>query len=110
MAKLRLARSPWLDRLARPARRLYPMLRRSTTVEVAIVGGGITGASVAWPFANAGIDVALLDAGLMGQGSTVASTALLMQETDADFRELAGRYGRHRAGRIWDLSRAATDD
>jgi hypothetical protein len=47
---------------------------------------------------------------VVGHGSTVASTALLMQETDSDFRELAARYGPGRASRIWDLSREATGD
>jgi hypothetical protein len=33
---------------------------------------------------------------------------LLMQEPDEDFAALARRYGRRRAGRIWELSRTAT--
>ena len=75
---------------------------------MAIVGGGITGAAVASFFARAGISVAVVDAARVGRGSTAASTALLMQETDADFRELAARYGTARAARMWDLSRDAT--
>ena len=75
---------------------------------MAIVGGGITGAAVAYLFARAGISVAVVDAARVGRGSTAASTALLMQETDADFRELAARYGPARAARMWDLSRDAT--
>ena len=37
-----------------------------------------------------------------------ASTALLMQEPDRDFVELADLYGGQRARRIWELSAAAT--
>jgi glycine/D-amino acid oxidase-like deaminating enzyme len=107
MAKLRIARPLWLDRVPTRPRR-YPSLRGSTTVEVAIVGGGITGAAVAWVFARAGISVAVLDAARVGRGSTAASTALLMQETDTDFRQLAARYGPGRAARVWDLNRDAT--
>ena len=75
---------------------------------MAIVGAGITGAAVAYLFARAGISVAVVDAGRVGRGSTAASTALLMQEPDTDFRELAARYGPARAARMWDLSRDAT--
>jgi glycine/D-amino acid oxidase-like deaminating enzyme len=44
----------------------------------------------------------------LGRGSTAASTALLMQELDTDFVELAARYGIRRARRVWQLSRGAT--
>jgi glycine/D-amino acid oxidase-like deaminating enzyme len=97
----------WLDRVPTPAVR-YPAFRGASTVEVAIVGGGVTGAAVAYLFARAGISVAVVDAARVGRGSTAASTALLMQETDADFLELAARYGPARAARMWDLSRDAT--
>jgi glycine/D-amino acid oxidase-like deaminating enzyme len=107
MAKLRIARPLWLDQLAPGAGR-YPSLRGDSSVEVAIVGGGITGAAVAYMFARAGIGVAVVDGARVARGSTAASTALLMQETDADFRELATRYGPARAARMWDLCRDAT--
>ena len=55
-----------------------------------IVGGGITGAGIAQVFAEAGVQVVLLEAGLVGRGSTAASTALLMQETDEESRSLRG--------------------
>jgi glycine/D-amino acid oxidase-like deaminating enzyme len=95
LAQLRIARPLWLDRAPIPGCR-YPSL------------GGVTGAAVAYLFARAGISVAVVDAARVGRGSTAASTALLMQETDADFRELAARYGTARAARMWDLSRDAT--
>jgi glycine/D-amino acid oxidase-like deaminating enzyme len=80
------------------------------SVDVAIIGGGITGAVAAHLFSDAGIRVALLEARTIGGGSTAASTALLMQEPDKDLYELAGRYGRARASRIWrSLIRATRD-
>ncbi len=75
-----------------------------------IVGGGITGAGIAQAFADAGITVALIERDLVGHGSTAASTALLMHETDAEFGALEKRYGRARANRIWHLSRGAVDE
>jgi glycine/D-amino acid oxidase-like deaminating enzyme len=63
---------------------------------------------VAWQVARAGVRVAVLEAQYAGRGSTAASTALLMQEPDKDFDELAGRYGTKAARRIWHLSAEAT--
>src|SRR5438552_1070070 len=81
-----------------------------TIVRCALVGGGLTGAAIAWRFAKAGIRVALIERARVGRGSTAASTALLMQEPDVDLRELARRYGKARARRVWQLSRTATRD
>jgi glycine/D-amino acid oxidase-like deaminating enzyme len=78
--------------------------------DVVIVGGGITGAGIAQAFSDAGVSVALMEGGLVGQGSTAASTALLMQETDEELAALTRRYKRARAMRIWELSRAAVID
>jgi glycine/D-amino acid oxidase-like deaminating enzyme len=88
----------------------FPSLSRDHDVDIAIVGGGITGAAVAWRFADAGLAVAVVEGGAIGRGSTAASSALLMQEPDEDFVRLAGRYGANRAKRIWQLSRMATRD
>jgi glycine/D-amino acid oxidase-like deaminating enzyme len=77
---------------------------------VAVIGGGVTGASVACVFAEAGVRVALVDARRIGRGSTAASTALLMQEPNEDFTERTRRYGQSRARRIWQLSGHATHE
>jgi glycine/D-amino acid oxidase-like deaminating enzyme len=75
-----------------------------------IVGGGVTGAICAYLFADAGMRVVLLESKSVGLGSTVASTALLMQEPDRDFRDLADRFGRAAARDIWrSLARATRD-
>jgi len=86
------------------------MLRGAQYADVVIVGGGITGAGIAQVFAHAGIRVAVVEADRVGHGSTAASTALLMQETDEDMAALQHRYGRARTRRIWELSRQATRD
>ena len=109
MARLRVGRSYWLDTFDRHAHR-FPTLRRDRTADVAIVGGGITGCSAALLFARAGIRVVLLEAERIGRGSTAASTALLMQEPDVDFRRLAERYGTAATRRIWTCSRQAVGD
>ena len=107
MTRLRIGAPLWLARRARHTD-TYEEFRGHLEVDVAIVGGGITGAILAWRLADAGVRVAVLEAARVGRGSTAASTALLMQEPDNDFVDLAKRYGPRRARRIWELSRQAT--
>lgn len=71
------------------------------------MGGGVTGCACAYLLARAGARVVLLEAQHIGRGSTAASTALLMHETDVDFTDLAARYGAPAARAIWRASRRA---
>jgi glycine/D-amino acid oxidase-like deaminating enzyme len=103
MPRLYLAQPLWLDQAPRAP--VFPQLTSSLRVDVAVVGGGMTGVLVAWVFAKSGVRVGLVEQARIGRGSTAASTALLMQEPDRDFSELAEKYGRRRARRIWKLSR-----
>jgi glycine/D-amino acid oxidase-like deaminating enzyme len=106
---LRLGKSYWLDAFRGAGPRM-PALRGRHETDIAIIGGGVTGCAVAYFFAKAGARVTLLEHRRIGRGSTSASTALLMQEPDVDFHDLAERYGRAVARRVWHVSRSAVDD
>lgn len=69
----------------------------------------MTGALLALEFVDRGLSVVALDKRNAGRGSTAASTALLLAETDADFEELSRRYGPASAARIWRLGLAAIE-
>jgi glycine/D-amino acid oxidase-like deaminating enzyme len=105
-----LRRGPtiWLGR-TKPASR-YPILRGHHDTDIAIVGGGMTGAMIGEAFASAGARVAIVEAARAGHGSTAASTALLLQEPDYDLEALTTRYGKRDARRVWRLSRDAAHD
>jgi glycine/D-amino acid oxidase-like deaminating enzyme len=75
----------------------FPPLRASTRCEVAVVGGGITGAVIADELASHGFEVAVLEERDVGWGSTAASTALLQYELDTHLTDLATRYGEAQA-------------
>jgi glycine/D-amino acid oxidase-like deaminating enzyme len=77
---------------------------------VAIVGGGMTGALIAHAFASAGVATAILEAGLVGSGSTAASSALLLEEPDLELRQLDARFGRRTSRRIWMLCSEAVSE
>src|SRR5688572_27822381 len=102
---LRRGRTIWLG-ATKPAAK-YPRLRGHLETDVAIVGGGMTGAMVAEAFTRAGVRTMVIEAARVGQGSTAASTALLLQEPDYDLDSLSRKYGRRAATRIWNLSEEA---
>ena len=106
MPRLRRGESLWLHgRKVEPVR--APALAGHHRADLAIIGGGITGCAAAHQLASAGARVVLIEAARIGRGSTAASTALLMQEPDADFGDLAGRHGASGARQVWEASRLA---
>lgn len=102
--RLRAGQPVWLPAAAGSAQR-YPALTGDHETDVAVVGGGITGALVAHAFASGGVATTLLESARVAKGSTAASSALLLQEPDIGLTELTERYGRRRSRRIWELSR-----
>lgn len=83
----------------------YPPLEKNLSCEVAVIGGGITGALVAYHLAEAGVDVAVLDKRDMATGSTAGSTGLLQYEIDTPLHRLAGMVGEAAAVRSYRLCR-----
>ena len=81
----------------------YPRLRQNLRCDVAVIGGGITGALVAHRFACAGIDTVLLEADEIGYGSTAASTSLIQYEIDTHLTDLIEKVGRRHAERSYRL-------
>ena len=71
----------------------FPPLDGALRCDVAVIGGGITGALVADALHAAGHAVAVLERRDIGWGSTCASTALIQYEIDTPLAELAARYG-----------------
>jgi glycine/D-amino acid oxidase-like deaminating enzyme len=106
--RLRVGKPVWLRPGIRPPATHYPALRGHHETEVAIVGAGMTGATIAEAFAGAGASVTVLEAGKGGRGSTAASTALLLQEPDYDLTSLARLHTAATARRMWRLSHEST--
>jgi glycine/D-amino acid oxidase-like deaminating enzyme len=81
----------------------YPKLNEDRRCDVAVIGGGITGAMVARRFAEEGLHTVLLEGREMGYGSTGSSTALLQYELDTHLVDLAERIGTEAAQRCYRL-------
>ncbi|MCA9150092.1 MAG: FAD-binding oxidoreductase [Planctomycetales bacterium] len=88
----------------------FPHLKTEVSCDVAVVGGGITGAMVAYRLSQLGFQVALLDRRDVGLGSTSASTALLQYEIDVPLIDMAKKIGRENAERAYRLSHQSIDD
>jgi glycine/D-amino acid oxidase-like deaminating enzyme len=88
---------------------VFPPLDAATDADVVVVGGGVTGALVAYRLLEAGIRPVVLDRRQPGRGSTVASTALLLYEPDTPLAELERRLGAPRAAQAYLACRAAID-
>lgn len=104
---LRTGRSLWADSpgLGVPVR----PLSKAVSVDIAIVGAGISGAFMARELAR-DHSVAVLDRRPPLMGSTVASTALLQWEIDLPLTALSERIGAAKARRAYQRSRRAIGD
>lgn len=66
----------------------WPALTSDLTCEVAILGGGVSGALIADRLSAAGVECLVIDQREIGWGSTAASTALLQYDLDRPLRQL----------------------
>lgn len=79
----------------------YPYLSEDISCDAVIVGGGITGALCAYSLQKAGIDTVLLDASLIGYGSTSVSSSILQYDIDYDLKDLKDLIGLEKAARAY---------
>lgn len=80
----------------------FALLQGDVDTDILIIGGGITGVTLARLLADHGRSVVLLEAGTIGSGSTGNSTGNLYQTLS---------HGMHRIGRQWgeDVARQVVD-
>ena len=81
----------------------YPRLERSVRADVVVLGGGISGALVAYHLVNAGVNCLIADARTIGLGSTCSSTSLLQYEIDTPLCRLKEMIGLKDAERAYRL-------
>ncbi len=86
-----------------------PPLRTDIDGDVAVVGSGIAGMSVAYELAKRGKKVVVLDRGPIGKGMTSRTTAHLAAQCDDGFHEMNRRRG-ERSATAWYRSQAASID
>jgi glycine/D-amino acid oxidase-like deaminating enzyme/nitrite reductase/ring-hydroxylating ferredoxin subunit len=94
----------WIESTGRPR---YPKLDRDLTVDVAIVGGGITGLTAAYLLSQAGQKVALVERERCAEIDTGHTSAHLTMVTDQRLTKLAQSFGNDHAQAAWDAGLAA---
>ncbi len=85
----------------------YPPLAQDLAVDVAIVGGGITGLTAALLLKRAGLSVAVIEAHDLGGGVTGFTTAHISEVPDIGYQELIDRFGESDARLAAQSRRAA---
>lgn len=87
----------------------YPKLEDNKITQVVIIGGGISGALMAYHLIKKNISCIVLDARSIGLGSTCASTSLLQYEIDMPLYKLAKNIGVRDAVRSYQLCQQALE-
>ncbi len=106
----RYGRSPWIDQFPKSRVPAYPKHRGPLKVDVAVVGGGLTGCATAYACAAAGLKVALFEAERLGHGASGASTGWLADEPSVSYADLEKAIGRRHARHAWQAWRRAARD
>lgn len=107
MKRTRYGTSPWIDESPKNRRQKFPSFRGEAAYPVVIIGGGLAGVFTAHAFSAAGINVALLEAGRLGQGGASRGPGILQGEAAASYREVESRHGRKAARALFEASRRA---
>lgn len=87
----------------------FPSLEEDITVDVAIVGGGITGITAAHLLKEAGKKVAVLEMSRIGSGVTGGTTAHITEVLDGSYRKLLKNYGEEKGHLIADAAHSAIE-
>lgn len=88
----------------------FPTLDQNLTVDVLVIGGGITGLTAAYLLKQAGKRVALLEKQEIGGGDTGHTTAHLTCVTDLRLSKLVESFGKDHAQAAWDAGQFAIEE
>lgn len=87
----------------------YPSLKENITVDIGIVGGGITGITLAYLLSAEGFSVALIEANELLSGTTGNTTAKITTQHGLIYNELMQHYGKELAHMYYAANNRAKD-
>ncbi|NLP14120.1 MAG: FAD-dependent oxidoreductase [Clostridium sp.] len=85
----------------------YPILKEDIKVDVAIIGGGITGISTAYLLSKDGVKVAVIEADRILQGTTGHTTAKITSQHELIYSKINKQMGREFAEQYADANESA---
>jgi len=88
----------------------FPRLQENVSVDVLVIGAGVTGITTAYLLRKAGLSVALIERDRVASIDTGHTTAHLTYVTDVQVHELARNFGDDHAQAAWDAGAAAIDE
>lgn len=97
--------SPWIEEPAE----LRPPLAASTSADVVVVGGGLTGLSAALTLRAEGADVVVLERDFAGSGASGRNAGHLTPTIGKDLPTVLRLFGRERASALVRFADAAVD-
>lgn len=71
----------------------YEPLKRNTTADVAVVGGGLAGLLAAWLLKDSGLSVLVLEKDVLGRGATAFTTAKITSQHGMIYTKLLNMLG-----------------
>ena len=98
--------SHWLKTAELPR---FPPLEEDISVDVAVVGGGLTGITTAFLLKQAGLAVALIERGRCAQVDTSRTTAHVTAVPDAGLAEIERKFGPEAARAVWNAGASALE-
>lgn len=96
----------WIATSSSPDR---PPLRGDLTVDVAVIGAGITGLTAAVLLKEKGLRVAVLEKDRVATGESGHTTAHITEAVDSRYHSIAKNHGRKAAGLVAEASRASIE-
>lgn len=87
----------------------FPKLKQNLNVDVAIIGGGITGVISAYLLSKTDKKVALLEKSTIGSGVTMVTTAFVTKIIDTDLSTLEEGFGKKTAKLVWESGQKAIE-
>jgi glycine/D-amino acid oxidase-like deaminating enzyme/nitrite reductase/ring-hydroxylating ferredoxin subunit len=99
-------KSYWLDSTALTN---YPTLNEDIKIEVAIIGGGITGITAAELLKKQGVKVAIIEANRIIQGTTGHTTAKITTQHHLIYHKLINAFGLEKAKQYADANEFALE-
>jgi glycine/D-amino acid oxidase-like deaminating enzyme len=97
----------WAERTPASRRTSHPVFRGEVEADVVVIGGGLTGTTMASVLAGGGLDVVLVESGRIASGATAASLGLLLPQPDAAFRAAEDLAGIRSARTAWKEARGS---
>jgi len=96
--------SMWSHTSSRPS---FPTLNEDIQCDVAIIGGGITGIMTAYVLLEAGLKVAIVDAGQILQSTTSFTTAKVTSQHGMIYNNLLSHFGKEAARLYYEANEEA---